>query len=97
MLPDLFGEIHRQDTTAAERLSDALRVRHAGEVHVYFSDYVSYGIGGGDATAEYYFGCFLMLHKAGPPEEISLYRPSGTETVLMDEVLQGPPLVPAAL
>ncbi len=61
-------------------------------VHVYFSDYVSYGIGGGDATAEFFFGTFLLLHEparnggnAPPePEQLMLLRPGGVERLSLE-------------
>jgi hypothetical protein len=56
-------------------------------VHVYFSDYVSYGIGGGDATAEFFFGTFLVLHEPATStdaEQLVLQRPGGTERLSLE-------------
>ena len=50
---------------------------------------MSYGIGGGDATAEFFFGTFLVLHQAakdGAPEEILLQRTGGTERFPLDSI-----------
>ena len=82
ILRDLWDEVERKGPEESRRLLDALRQRHSGQVHVYFSDYVSYGIGGGDATAEFFFGTFLVLHEpqhGSAPEEIQLQRLGGTE------------------
>jgi len=89
MLRDLLEELHRQGTDTLRSFVDAMRQRHAGQVHVYFSDYVSYGIGGGDATAEFFFGTFLVLHqpaRPGEPEELMLQRPGGAERIPLDAV-----------
>ncbi len=82
MLRDLIEELHRQGPETLRAFIDSLRKHHAGQVHVYFSDYVSYGIGGGDATAEFFFGTFLVLHepaKGDNPEQILLQRVGATE------------------
>jgi hypothetical protein len=82
MLRDLVEELHRQGPETLRAFVESLRQHHSGQVHVYFSDYVSYGIGGGDATAEFFFGTFLVLHEpqhGSAPEEIQLQRLGGTE------------------
>ncbi|HEV2428862.1 MAG TPA: hypothetical protein VGV64_03320 [Thermoplasmata archaeon] len=82
MLRDLVEELHRQGPETLRAFVEALRKRHSGQVHVYFADYVSYGIGGGDATSEFFFGTFLVLHqpaKGAEPEELLLQRPGGLE------------------
>ena len=87
ILRDLVEELQRQGADAFPKFLGALRAHHSGQVHVYFADYVSYGIGGGDATAEFFFGTFLLLHKpaqAGNGEELMLFRPQGTERMLLD-------------
>lgn len=68
ILRDLIEELQRQGPEILERFLTALRLHHAGAVVVYFSDYVSYGIGGGDATAEFYFGRYLLLHDPPTPD-----------------------------
>src|SRR5215472_391224 len=83
LLRDLVEELHRQGPSVLGNFLAALRKTHSGQVHVYFSDYVSYGIGGGDATAEFFFGTFLLLHEPGAgasgrePENLVLLRPGG--------------------
>ena len=92
LLRDLIEELHRQGTEALNRFLEAVRRHRSGQIHVYFSDYVSYGIGGGDATAEFFFGTFLLLHrpaKAGPdgagePEHLLLVRPGGPERLSLE-------------
>jgi len=91
---DLMDEIERKGPEESARFLDALRRHRSGMVHVYFSDYVSYGIGGGDATAEFFLGTYLLLHEparaAGKepavPEHLALYRPTGVERLAL-----GPP------
>ena len=89
LLRDLVEELHRQGPNVLKDFLSALRTTHSGQVHVYFADYVSYGIGGGDATAEFFFGTFLVLHEAATssePEQLILQRPSGTERLSLDGV-----------
>jgi hypothetical protein len=88
---DLMDEIERKGPEESSRFLDALRRHRSGQVHVYFSDYVSYGIGGGDATAEFFLGTYLLLHEparpAGKepavPEHLALYRPTGVERLAL--------------
>ncbi len=88
---DLMDEIERKGPEESRRFLDALRRHRSGQVHVYFSDYVSYGIGGGDATAEFFLGTYLLLHEparaAGKepavPEHLALYRPTGVERLAL--------------
>jgi len=88
---DLMDEIERKGPEESARFLDALRRHRSGMVHVYFSDYVSYGIGGGDATAEFFLGTYLLLHEparaAGKepavPEHLALYRPTGVERLAL--------------
>ncbi len=87
ILRDLIEELARKGPESFQPFLKSLRQHHSGHVHVYFSDYVSYGIGGGDATSEFFFGTFLLLHDeakpaggAGPtPEQLVLVRPGGSE------------------
>ena len=51
LLRDLVDELGRKDPGDLAKFLDALRRHRSGQIHVYFSDYVSYGIGGGDAAA----------------------------------------------
>ncbi|MFZ1023806.1 MAG: hypothetical protein WAN87_06705 [Thermoplasmata archaeon] len=92
LLRDLIEELQRKGPEALRSFLDALRRHHSGQVHVYFADYVSYGIGGGDATAEFFFGTFLLLYEParvagtepGHPEELVLMRPIGTERLSLE-------------
>jgi len=88
---DLMDEVERKGPEETAKFLDALRRHRSGQVHVYFSDYVSYGIGGGDATAEFFLGTYLLLHEparpAGKepavPEHLALYRPTGVERLAL--------------
>ncbi len=92
ILRDLIDELARKGPEAFQPFLQALRDHRSGHVHVYFSDYVSYGIGGGDATAEFFFGTFLLLHEPATPaaggtggtESLVLVRPSGNEVLPLD-------------
>jgi hypothetical protein len=92
LLRDVVEEIQRKGAESFTLFLDALRRHRSGQVHVYFSDYVSYGIGGGDATAEFFFGTFLLLHEAAresgdaPPEaeQLLLLRPGGVERLSLE-------------
>jgi hypothetical protein len=93
ILRDLVEELERKGPEELAKFVDALRRHHSGQVHVYFSDYVSYGIGGGDAAAEFFLGTFLVLHeKARPPvkdqaavpEHLALFRPGGVERLALE-------------
>ncbi|MHB8352049.1 MAG: hypothetical protein ACYDFT_05080 [Thermoplasmata archaeon] len=88
ILRDLMEELQRQGPENFSKFLSALREHRSGQVHVYFSDYVSYGVGGGDATAEFFFGTYLLLHRPAVPagegrpaqaEELQLFRPQLTE------------------
>ncbi len=92
ILRDLIDELARKGPEAFQPFLQALRDHRSGHVHVYFSDYVSYGIGGGDATAEFFFGTFLLLHEpataasggTASTESLVLVRPSGNEVLPLD-------------
>ena len=92
ILRDLLDELERKGTEETKAFLEAIRRRRSAQVHVYFSDYVSYGIGGGDAAAEFFLGTFLVLHEparpAGKdpavPEHLALYRPGGVERLALE-------------
>jgi hypothetical protein len=92
LLRDLVEELERKGPGELAKFLDALRRHRSGQVHVYFSDYVSYGIGGGDAAAEFFLGTFLVLHEparpsgADPavPEHLALFRPGGVERLALE-------------
>ena len=93
ILRDLVEELARKGPETFQPFLQALRAHRSGHVHVYFSDFVSYGIGGGDATAEFFFGTFLLLHEpsrteppGSPGEHLVLVRPSGNEALPLDTV-----------
>jgi len=94
ILRDLLDELARKSPADLAKFLDTLRRRRSGRVHVYFADYVSYGIGGGDATSEFFLGTFLLLHESarpagdGPavPEHLALFRPGGVERLSLDGV-----------
>jgi hypothetical protein len=92
LLRDLVEELERKGPGELAKFLDALRKHRSGQIHVYFSDYVSYGIGGGDAAAEFFLGTFLVLHEparpAGKepavPEHLALFRPGGVERLALE-------------
>ncbi len=93
ILRDLVEELERKGSEALPKFLDALRQHHSAQVHVYFSDYVSYGIGGGDAAAEFFLGTYLLLHEsarsagketAAVPEHLALFRPGGVERLALE-------------
>ncbi len=95
LLRDLIEELQRKGSADLTAFLAAIRERRSGYLHVYFSDYVSYGVGGGDATAEFFFGTYLLLHRPpvqlaeGRPaqgEELQLFRPQLTERVALPGV-----------
>ncbi len=94
ILRDLLDELARKGPAELARFLETLRRQHSGQVHVYFADYVSYGIGGGDATSEFFLGTFLLLHEParpagdGPavPEHLALFRPAGVERLTLEGV-----------
>ncbi len=94
ILRDLVDELARKGPEDLTKFLETLRRRHSGQVHVYFADYVSYGIGGGDATSEFFLGTFLVLHEParaaadGPavPEHLALFRPGGVERLSLEGV-----------
>jgi len=92
ILRDLVDELERKGANELKTFLEALRRRRSAQVHVYFSDYVSYGIGGGDAAAEFFLGTFLLLHEPGRPagkepavpEHLALFRPGGVERLSLE-------------
>jgi len=92
LLRDLVEELQRKGPEQLSAFLAAVRKRRSGHIHVYFSDYVSYGIGGGDAAAEFFLGTFLLLHEparpAGKdpaiPEHLALFRPGGVERLAVE-------------
>lgn len=68
LLRDILDELQRKGTDVQQSFLKSLRSHRSASVHIYFSDYVSYGIGGGDATAEFFFGTYLLLHDPAPKE-----------------------------
>ena len=93
ILRDLVEELERKGPEDLAKFLSALRQRHSAQVHVYFSDYVSYGIGGGDAAAEFFLGTFLLLHESARPaeketpavpEHLALFRPGGVERLALE-------------
>jgi hypothetical protein len=77
ILRDLVEEIQRKGPETYESFLAAIK-RHGGAVTISYQDYVSYGIGGGDATAEYPFLRTMVLwhEKARDqvPEHLALRR-----------------------
>jgi hypothetical protein len=88
MLQDVLEELQRKGPKELDDTLAALRRARSGYLSVYFMDYVSYGIGGGDAAAEFFLSRYLLLHEpertatstsALVPEHLCLIRPFGAE------------------
>jgi hypothetical protein len=86
MLRDILGSLEEKNPAELKRFVEAIRRRRSARCAVYFHDYVSYGIGGGDATSEYYKRTHLILYNpARPaegtfpavPEHLAVARPDG--------------------
>lgn len=93
LLRDIVEELERKGTKVLHDFLAALKRHRSGMVHVYFSDFVSYGIGGGDATAEFFFGTFLVMHQparttpaGAEPEQLMLVRPAGVERLPLEGI-----------
>ncbi len=91
LLRDIVEELQRKGPEALNGFLESLTRHRSGQVHVYFSDYVSYGIGGGDATAEFFFGTFLLLYEAQPERpgapagpQLVLVRPTSIERLPLE-------------
>jgi hypothetical protein len=92
ILRDLVDELARKGPQELGKFLEILKKTHSAQVHVYFADYVSYGIGGGDATSEFFLGTFLVLYEparaAGDapavPEHLALFRPGGVERLALE-------------
>jgi hypothetical protein len=93
MLRDIVDELGRKGPAELKKVLDRLRARRSGQVFVYFSDYVSYGIGGGEATSEFFYKTFLLLHyparprtttEPAVPEHLALLRPGGVERLALE-------------
>ena len=89
ILRDLMRRARAEGDRGGTEVPRGAPPRHrSAQVHVYFSDYVSYGIGGGDAAAEFFLGTFLLLHEparpagkeAAVPEHLALFRAGGSRT-----------------
>ncbi|HTT74238.1 MAG TPA: hypothetical protein VMG99_08900 [Thermoplasmata archaeon] len=88
LLRDILDELER----LGQKTAFLAAVRgHSAQVHVYFHDYVSYGVGGGDATSEYYFRTLLLLHEphaqtpqGAVPEHLAVLRSEGWERLSLE-------------
>ena len=90
ILSDLVTEIERKGPKELPILVAALK-RHGGIVTLSYLDYVSYGIGGGDATAEQvYHRTMLLWHE--PARPATGKQPRVPEHLVLD---RNPSLVPA--
>lgn len=97
-LRDLIEELYRKGPDDLKRCLAAIRQRGAATVWVYFLDYVSYGIGGGDATTEFFLATYQLIHRKADdgPERLLLFRPSGPERLSLeglDRSFDGPSTV----
>jgi len=93
VLLDVVEELHRQGPDVLNRFLKTLRdTRRGFSIHVSFMDYVSYGIGGGDAVAEFPYRSFLVLYHppALEPEHLEMVM----ERILVpaDGAVNGVPL-----
>lgn len=86
MLEDLLNGLKRKPKETYDGALLALRRRGAASVAAYYRDYVSYGIGGGDATVEHYLGAFMLFlvrATADDPERLVLIRPEHSNVVVL--------------
>ncbi len=73
---------YRTDSPAWVEFLSVIKTAVRGRVDLYFSDYVSYGVGGGDATSPQYFGSYILryvgpshpLHGFTADERLVLFR-----------------------
>ncbi|HTT14321.1 MAG TPA: hypothetical protein VMG14_01405 [Thermoplasmata archaeon] len=86
ILRDIWDELVAKGPTEFQKLVEALK-RHGGIVTVTYLDYVSYGIGGGDATAENTWPHTMLIwcEPARPAEGIPAHV----------ALRRNPPVVPA--
>ena len=86
ILPDIQQDLEAQGKFG--RFVAAIRERRWANLGVYFHDYVSHGIGGGDATAEFFFGSLLILHcpaTGAEPEQLWLQGHGKNERLSLEE------------
>jgi len=90
ILRDILNEVEMKGPKAYDEFIGALR-RHGGTVHLAYADYVSYGIGGGDAVAEFHFPrTMYLLHE--PARPASGREPRVPEHLALD---RSPSVLPA--
>ncbi len=68
ILHDLLEQLQMLGPERYLELMEGLRRHRSAYVHIYFHDYVSYGVGGGEATAEFFYGTYLLLYDPPSPE-----------------------------
>lgn len=71
------GRKGKASSVSKEDLVKSLRENGSGRVHVYFSDYVSYGEGAGEEVAEFFFRSMLLLYQSASKS------PDGIEKLLL--------------
>jgi hypothetical protein len=91
LLRDILEELQRRGLDQLHSFLRALRSVRSAQVYVYFHDYVSYGQGGGaEATAEFFYGTYLLLYEEPKPEtggreSLLLVHPaSGTQRIELE-------------
>ncbi|MGI0066850.1 MAG: hypothetical protein ACREB9_00260 [Thermoplasmata archaeon] len=68
--------------------------KKAGNVTIEFEDYASYGVGGGNATATFYFGSVMLLHvpaAGATPEHLWLQGHGHSERVQVADLEEAAP------
>lgn len=91
MLRDFMDELERRGPEKVREVLEALRRIGRAKLWVHFNDYVSYGIGGGDAASEFFLATYQLLYMparpAGKapavPEHLALFRPGGIERLAL--------------
>ncbi len=80
ILHDLLEQLQHLGPERYTEFLEGLRRHHSAYVHIYFHDYVSYGVGGGEATAEFFYGTHLLLYvppaATGGREALTLVHPA---------------------
>ena len=90
ILRDVCEQLQRKDPEQLSAFLSNIRRRGYGHVWVAFNDYVSYGIGGGDATAEFELGRYMLQYfrgSAAEPDHLRLIRPNATEHFSLEGIL----------
>lgn len=90
ILRDIMDELWRKGPEVLQSFVAAVKQHSPANVQIYFADYVSYGVGGGDAVAEYYYRTMIIWYE---PARAA----TKTEVAIPEHLAlrRNPPIVPA--